>query len=189
MVAIRLQLPYTGRDAFVREYAINMSAAGMFIAALQPPSVGSVVRFEVVLADHKPILRGEGQVVFTTSPSSPAPPGEQSAGELSGFGLRFTRLSAESQGVLAQVLAFKTAHPALFFAPVADPYSGGDALAPLQGHPLLRPADGRHFPAPSAPAGEEAALQALLVPTKAAPLPIGADAARLLDELLSRRAR
>ena len=189
MLALRFQLQYADVDAFIRSYAVNLSAAGMFIAAKEPQAVGTALRFEVVLADERPILRGEGQVVWTAQADATSPP----ADALSGLGVRFSRLDAPSRGVLAQALAYKAAHPALFFAPIPDPYASlgfrpevrphsaparvAPAVAPLAAPPTI--------PAPAA--AEEAALQSLLQPLASPPPPTATDAARLLDELLGRR--
>jgi uncharacterized protein (TIGR02266 family) len=132
-LAIRFQLQYGEVDAFVRGYAVNLSPAGMFIAAREPPAVGTTLLFEVVLADGRPLMRGEGEVVWTTG----APVAQQGAVAatdsvpLCGFGLRFGRLTAASRAVVAQVLAYKAAHPEQFFAPLLDPYAGGGAPAAL----------------------------------------------------------
>ena len=119
-------------EAFVRSYAVNLSAGGMFIATREPPAVGTVLRFEVVLADDRPVLRGEGQVVWTAGADQPGPPtgsGPASslaapAGEpLAGLGVRFGRLDAKSRAVVARVLAYKAAHANQFFTQVPDPYA------------------------------------------------------------------
>lgn len=212
-LAIRFQLQYGEVDAFVRGYAVNLSPAGMFIAAREPPAVGTTLQFEVVLADGRPLLRGEGEVVWTTG----APVAQQGAAAaadsvpLCGFGLRFGRLTAASRAVVAQVLAYKAAHPEQFFAPLLDPYAGGGAPAalPTSWRPPAAPASAgtppaladladappRAAPRPwtdsvaGSPADEQAALKALLQPAPRTPLPAPADAARLLDALLDRDRR
>lgn len=206
-LAIRFQLQYGDVDAFVRGYAVNLSPAGMFIACREPPAVGTTLQFEVVLAEARPLVRGEGQVVWTTGAPA-AQQGEAAAADaaaLCGFGLRFGRLTAASRAVVAQVLAYKAAHPEQFFAPIADPYAGGDSPAappspwmpppaaplPAAAPPCLAgppPAAPPPPPGPLAvpPADEEAALQALLQPAPRTPPPAPADAARLLDALLDR---
>ena len=217
-LAIRFQLQYGEVDAFVRGYAVNLSPAGMFIAAREPPAVGTTLQFEVVLADGRPLIRGEGEVVWTTG----APVAQQGGAAtdsvpLCGFGLRFGRLTAASRAVVAQVLAYKAAHPEQFFAPLLDPYAGGGAPAalptpwrlpaalPPAGAPPelaavsdladLADAPPRAAALPwtgsvaGAPADEEAALKALLQPAPRTPLPAPADAARLLDALLDRDRR
>lgn len=209
-LAIRFQLQYGEVDAFVRGYAVSLSPAGMFIASREPPAVGTTLQFEVVLADGRPVLRGEGQVVWTTDGSA-AEQGAAAAGDsvpLCGFGLRFGRLTAPSRAVVAQVLAYKAAHPEQFFAPLVDPYAGGGAPAalpppwmppaapvPAAAPPDLADVPLRAAPLPpigpvaGAPADEEVALQALLQPAPRTPLPARADAGRLLDALLDRDRR
>lgn len=206
-LAIRFQLQYGDVEAFVRGYAVNLSPAGLFIACREPPAVGTTLQFEVVLADARPLLRGEGQVVWTTDASAASPAGAGDSIPLCGFGLRFERLTAASRAVVAQVLAYKAAHPEQCFAPVVDPYAGGGAPAArplaflLPAAPAPAAASPRSAAAPPAvplsppgpfagsPADEEAALQALLRSAPRTPPPAPADAARLLDALLDRDRR
>lgn len=201
-LAIRFQLQYGDVEAFVRGYAVNLSAAGMFIASREPPAVGTTLQFAVVLADEQPLLCGEGQVVWTAGaapPAGAAEPGVAAApgsAPLCGFGLRFGRLTLASRAVVDQVLAYKAAHPEQFFVPIADPYAGPGsppAAPPQLGAAAALPAVSRGVPrtadrsAAGSPADQEAALQALLQPAPAPPLPAPADTARLLDALLDRR--
>lgn len=201
-LAIRFQLQYGDVEAFVRGYAVNLSAAGMFIASHKPPAVGTTLQFAVVLADEQPLLRGEGQVVWTAGaapPAGAAEPGVAAApgsAPLYGFGLRFGRLTLASRAVVDQVLAYKAAHPEQFFVPIADPYAGPGnppAAPPQLGAAAALPEVPRGVPrtadrlAAGSPADQEAALQALLQPAPAPPLPAPADTARLLDALLDRR--
>lgn len=216
-LAIRFQLQYGDVDAFIRGYAVNLSPAGMFIACREPPAVGATLQFEVVLADARPVVRGEGQVVWTTGAAAHGDAAAADAVPLCGFGLRFGRLTAASRAVVAQVLAHKAAHPEQFFAPLTDPYAGSGSPAALPpawvppaspvpaataAAPLLpaavpaAPADTPRAvplsppgPFAGAPADEEAALQALLQSAPRTPLPAPADAARLLDALLDRDRR
>lgn len=174
-LAIRFQLQYGDVDAFIRGYAVNLSPAGMFIACREPPAVGTTLQFEVVLADARPVVRGEGQVVWTTGAAAHGDAAAADAAPLCGFGLRFGRLTAASRAVVAQVLAHKAAHPEQFFAPLADPYagSGPPAALPLAWVPPAATALAATVPAATAPAP----LLPAAVPTapadtpRAAPLP------------------
>ena len=200
VLALRCQLQYADVEAFIRSYAVNLSAAGMFIAAKEPPKVGTALRFEIVLSDDRPILRGEGQVMWTAradAESAAASHPAAAAETLSGLGVRFSRLDAASRGVLARALAYKAAHPALFFTAIPDPYASpgyrpesslhsASAHARPATEPLASPA-APSLAAPVTSAAEEAALQSLLQPTESRPRPTATDAARLLDELLGRR--
>lgn len=209
---VRFQLDYADGEAFVRGYAGNLSAAGMFIAAEEPPAVGTQLRFDVLLADERIILRGEGEVVWTAPSaldSAGAPEGDTA---LHGCGLRFLRLDAASHAVLRQVLAYQAAHPAQFFTELPDLYAPRDpqsaaasppALPSLQAAPAGRSIAGAAKPSsfrapdpwlqlaptsvPVSPDEEQAALQQLLVPPPPPSPPAAADAARQLDALLQRR--
>ena len=176
-LAIRFQLQYGDVDAFIRGYAVNLSPAGMFIACREPPAVGTTLQFEVVLADGRPVVRGEGQVVWATDAPAAAHDGAAAtdAVPLCGFGLRFDRLTAASRAVVAQVLAHKAAHPEQFFAPLADPYAGSGSPAALPPAwvppvPLAHAAAAPALPAP-APRAPAAVPAAPADAPRAVPLP------------------
>lgn len=180
-LAVRLQLQYADSDAFVRDYAGNLSAAGMFIPADELPVVGAALRFAVVLADERCLLRGEGEVVWTAGagpgqaraaqPAGPAP--ADAAPPLRGFGLRFLRLDAASREVVKQVLAYKATQPARFFTEPPDPYAPGGPHLPYgeERFGSTAPPAVPALPPTAAPA--TAAPSDLAAPTLAAPRPAG----------------
>lgn len=205
-LAVRFQLQYADDEAFVRGYAGNVSAAGMFVAADEPPPPGTRLYFAVLLADERCVLGGDGEVVWVAAKSAAARPAEaangaavtETGGALHGFGLRFIRLDARSVELLRQVLAYKAAHPERFFTAPADPYAAhgtapiGLAIAtnPAPAAPASLSGESRRSaPGPAAVgslADEEAELKSLLRPALPAP-PSAGDTARRLDDLLRRR--
>ena len=62
VVALRCSLDYPDIETFIVRYGRNLSTRGIFLPSADPPPAGTAVRFEVVLADGRPILRGEGPV-------------------------------------------------------------------------------------------------------------------------------
>lgn len=101
---MRINLKYADVGTFIERYAVNVSRGGVFIPARTPRDVGTLVRFEFLLAGGTPVLRGEGQVIWV-KPYDPAQPRR-----VHGMGLRFTRLDPDSRQVLEQVLAWKRDH-------------------------------------------------------------------------------
>ena len=63
LVSIRFRLQYPDVETFIAKYAVNISEGGMFIASMDAPPVGTVVRFELSIAGGLSILHGEGEVV------------------------------------------------------------------------------------------------------------------------------
>ncbi|MBL9004252.1 MAG: hypothetical protein JNJ46_08405 [Myxococcales bacterium] len=112
---IRCTLDYPRLDDFVARYGRNLSRAGVFLPMREPLEIGSSVRFEIVLSDSQVALRGEGTVSFR-APFEPGAPDR-----LHGIGLRLSKLDGHSRTVIERALAYKAAHPALFFEPARDP--------------------------------------------------------------------
>lgn len=120
-VALRLHLEYPSVQAFIQSYAVNLSAQGMFWPSTTPLQPGERLRFEVVLADALPVLRGEAEVVWT----------EQSP-TLQGMGVRFVRLDAQSQELLTQALTWKAEHPEACYQAAPDPFAAPFVAAPAR---------------------------------------------------------
>jgi molecular chaperone DnaK len=100
--SMRIKLKYPDLETFIQKYAVNISRGGIFIATKQPKPVGTMLRFEFLLATgDQSIIRGEGQVQWTRE-FDPAQPTKAH-----GMGVRFTRLDSESQAVIDRALAFR----------------------------------------------------------------------------------
>lgn len=82
-------------DEFLREYAMNVSANGVFIRTPDPLPIGTKVRlkFTVVVEDFETI-EGVGKVVRCVMPGGDEPPG---------IGVVFTSLTDRSRDVLARL--------------------------------------------------------------------------------------
>jgi molecular chaperone DnaK len=99
---MRITLKYPDVKAFVEKFATNVSRGGIFIASRTPKSVGTAVRFELLLSDGKSrVLRGEGMVAWVREfdPRQPNRP--------HGMGIKFSKLDPESRKVVDRILAFK----------------------------------------------------------------------------------
>ncbi|HND11923.1 MAG TPA: TIGR02266 family protein [Pseudomonadota bacterium] len=133
VIAIRFRLQYPDVDTFVAKYAVNISEGGIFIASMDPPAVGSIVRFELSIAGGQPILRGEGQVVWN-APFDPLRPMDTC-----GMSLRFLRMDADGVALIRRVLSYKSDHPERFFTAAPDPYATAAyrPQPPAQSHPQV----------------------------------------------------
>lgn len=103
---MRIKLKYPDLETFIQKYAVNISRGGIFIATRQPKPVGTVVKFEFLLAnaEQTSLIRGEGVVQWNREydPATPT--------KAHGMGLKFTRLDAESQLVVDRALAYRQSH-------------------------------------------------------------------------------
>ncbi len=117
VIAIRFRLQYPDVETFIAKYAANISEGGIFIASMDPPEVGALVRFELSIAGGLTLLHGEGDVVWTT-PFDPMRPMAAC-----GMSLRLQRVDADGQTLIARVLAYKAAHPQQFVTAAPDPYA------------------------------------------------------------------
>ncbi len=101
VVAFRVKLKYPDLDTFVERYAKNVSRKGVFVASKKPRPKGTKVRFELLLSDGTAALKGEG-VVQWVKPFDPDHPKKPH-----GMGIKFTKLTPESQEVLDRILSLK----------------------------------------------------------------------------------
>jgi len=127
---MRIKLKYPDVDTFIQKYAVNISKGGIFIATKTPKPVGTLIRFEFLLANAETtaVIRGEGQVQWTrefdaTQPTKPH-----------GMGVKFTKLDGESQAVVERALAYREAQAqgkrkGEESAPVAAMAAGGEPAA------------------------------------------------------------
>jgi molecular chaperone DnaK len=204
VVSIRFRLQYPDVETFVAKYAVNISAGGIFIASMDPPPVGVIVRFELSIAGGQPILRGEGEVVWTVAfdPMQPM--------ATCGMSIRFQRVDAEGQLLIQRVLAYQAAHPEQFVKDAPDPYASV-AYRPQPPSYVPAPAPSARSPVtthtttpepaassgssqssrvtPTAPAADVDGELADLLKPRAASAVTPADASRKLAELLDRRLR
>lgn len=122
---MRIKLKYPDVETFIQKYAVNISRGGIFIATKQPKPVGTFVKFEFLLSDAttSSIIRGEGQVQWTKE-YDPAHPMKAH-----GMGVKFSRLDAESQGVIDRALRWRAEHGTNPGAPVPVPTSSAHTIS------------------------------------------------------------
>src|SRR5690606_25154845 len=102
-IALRVRLRYTGVEQFISKFATNLSRGGMFLATRSPRPVGTLLEFQLVLADGSPIVEGTGEVRWT-APYDRATPESRH-----GMGIAFVELSEESAAVVERALAERRA--------------------------------------------------------------------------------
>jgi molecular chaperone DnaK len=101
-ITLRIKFKSESVDAFIARYGADVSPGGIFIRTRDPLGVGTSLRFEFSLAGGQSLLAGHGTVVWVREPD------QTRAGVIPGMGVRFDKLSPESQNALGTILAGKT---------------------------------------------------------------------------------
>jgi hypothetical protein len=94
-VAIRIVRPYGSPEEFVRGDLEALTKTSITLAGAQPRPKGVILRFEVTLANGRPVMRGEGRVLGYTDEA--------------GLSLRFTRLDPKSKALVDWAAGIKDA--------------------------------------------------------------------------------
>lgn len=97
-VALRIVRPYRTEDELLSAEANAFTRTGVVLIGAPSRPSGVVLRFEIVLADGTPAMRGEGRVVGYRPPTS---------AEEGALMLRFTRLDVKSKGLLDRAVALR----------------------------------------------------------------------------------
>jgi uncharacterized protein (TIGR02266 family) len=104
---MRIKLKYPDVETFISKYAVNISRGGIFIATKTPKPVGTMVRFEFLLANAEgtSLIRGDGQVQWVREfdPTQPQ--------RAHGMGVKFIKLDDHSQAIVDRALAYRAASP------------------------------------------------------------------------------
>jgi uncharacterized protein (TIGR02266 family) len=136
-VSAPVRIHYESILDFHETQSVNISRSGMFLSCAVPQPVGTIVDFELALADGLKLLRGKGEVVRVTSTP------------IAGMGVRFRELDEEARRFLDRIVQVNEEEgrlPAisLDFAspPAGTPSSGSMAssrYSPLRGATTLQP--------------------------------------------------
>lgn len=117
-VTLKIKFKSGTLDEFIERYAVDISQGGIFIRTKDPLPVGTTLKFAFLLKDATPLIAGEGTVVWNRA-HDPA-----RTGISPGMGVRFDKLSSDSQGTLDEVLARKSGSS-------TNPNSESNAAMPL----------------------------------------------------------
>ena len=119
---LRIKFRSASLDQFIERYAVDVSRGGIFIRTREPLPVDTRLRLEFQLQDSTPLLAGEGTVVWIREHD----PARENV--TPGMGVRFDKLTPESQPTLEKILAEKTRLEQAGVAAVAQPKGGGMAV-------------------------------------------------------------
>src|SRR5512140_3509240 len=131
-ITLRIRFKSASLDEFIGRYGADVSPGGLFIRTKQPVEVGTSLQFDFSLADGSPLLSGMGTVAWVRE-SDPA-----RANNVPGMGLRFDKLTAESQHTHQLILAEKARKegkalstpypPTSFVSPAIKPSPSPDGM-------------------------------------------------------------
>ncbi|HVU01610.1 MAG TPA: TIGR02266 family protein, partial [Polyangiaceae bacterium] len=128
-------------DEFIEHHSYDVSRGGMFIKTPSPFPPGTLLKFEVRIADEKKVMQGVGRVVWKRDANSAA------ADSPSGMGVKFIKLDDDSKSVIDQLVgkrgnnegAFDAGERTSGEASAATPAAA--APAPAAAAPVQPPAD------------------------------------------------
>jgi uncharacterized protein (TIGR02266 family) len=133
-ITLRIKFKSASLDEFISRYGADVSPGGLFIRTKQPLDVGTSLHFEFTLADGGGLLAGFGTVAWVRE-NDPA-----RANNIPGMGLRFDKLTPESQHTHQLILAEKARKegkaigtpypPTSFVAPAARPTPDSEITRP-----------------------------------------------------------
>lgn len=102
-VPVRLEVEYSSLDAFLSDYAINMSRGGLFLASQRPAPVGTPVMLRFVLPDQTIPVEITGEVKWVNP---------EGVGQLiPGMGIEFRDLDRDAERKLARYVKTHSADP------------------------------------------------------------------------------
>src|SRR6185436_12664185 len=142
-ITLRIKFKSESVDAFIARYGADVSPGGIFIRTRDPLGVGTSLRFEFSLAGGQSLLEGHGTVVWVREPD------QTRAGVVPGMGVRFDKLSPDSQNALGTILAGKTGKESSNAARLS-------AARPVMPAAPLEPAEAAEFQSRPTPASMKA---------------------------------
>jgi uncharacterized protein (TIGR02266 family) len=128
-VVVPVRYRYESFINFVETQSMNISRSGMFLLAKEALPVGTLIDFELSLADGFPLLRGKGEVVRTSA-------------DPRGMGIRFRELDEPSRKLIDRILhinAQEGKQPTVSLDFHEQQPSAGSALAGLKGATRISP--------------------------------------------------
>jgi uncharacterized protein (TIGR02266 family) len=100
-IDLQLRFDCLSPQNFIERHGGDLSRGGIFVRSRERLAVGRMVKLDLQLGDGSPLIVGDGTVFWTRDPD--AARGEQEFG----MGVRFGRLTPQSQKMLAYLLAEK----------------------------------------------------------------------------------
>ena len=122
-VNLRIKFRSESLEQFIERYAVDVSRGGIFIRTREPLAVGTQLKLDFQYQNGGPLMAGDGTVVWIRDPDPSRP------NIPPGMGVRFDRLSPESQAVLELLLADKVKREKSGLASTISPITGSAGIA------------------------------------------------------------
>jgi uncharacterized protein (TIGR02266 family) len=120
-------------DEFIEHHSHDVSRGGIYIKTPSPFQPGTLLKFEIRIADDKPMLQGVGRVVWKRESAGPG--SEKPAG----MGVKFIKVDEASRNLIDRLIVSKGEHVSSYDAEPVDPSSGGSLRSTQAG---VRPTAG-----------------------------------------------
>jgi uncharacterized protein (TIGR02266 family) len=121
IVSLNVRYKSATVDEFIENHSHDVSKGGIFIKTPTPFPPGTLIKFEIRIANDKAVIMGVGRVVWKREPS-------QAAGERpSGMGVKFIKIDDSSRQLIDRVVAEKEGAGAAY---AADSDGGGGGSTP-----------------------------------------------------------
>jgi uncharacterized protein (TIGR02266 family) len=165
-VNLRIKFRSASLQQFIERYGVDVSRGGIFIRTREPLPVGTRLKLDFQLVDAAPLFQGDGTVVWIREYD----PGK--TGVTPGMGVRFDRLTPESQPTLDKILDEKMKLQQSGAAPGAISKAGA-GLAVRRPSGVIAALDtlGPKSPPPPPAAAVEVKMDAAVGATPAAAMP------------------
>ena len=122
-VNLRIKFRSESLEQFIERYAVDVSRGGIFIRTREPLAVGTQLKLDFQYQNGGPLMAGDGTVVWIRDPDPSRP------NIPPGMGVRFDRLSPESQAVLELLLADKAKREKSGLSTTFSPITGSAGIA------------------------------------------------------------
>src|SRR5580765_443764 len=138
-VNLRIKFRSESLQQFIERYGVDVSRGGIFIRTREPLPVGTRLKLDFQLVDTAPLFQGDGTVVWIREHDA------SRAGVTPGMGVRFDRLTTESQTTLDTILEEKIRLQQSGVAPgsIAKAGAGIAVRRPSGAFATIDPAGGR----------------------------------------------
>jgi uncharacterized protein (TIGR02266 family) len=133
-------------DEFIEHHSHDVSRGGMFIKTPSPFPPGTLLKFEVKIAEDQKVMQGVGRVVWKREPS------ESADDRPAGMGVKFIKIDEESTRVIDQLVKSRGDGKAAFEA-------GEEPAVPAPSRPpAVKPVEPLKAPEPLKPAAAAPAV-------------------------------
>lgn len=87
-------------DEFIEQYSLDISRGGIFIKTSSPFAPGTLLKFEIRIAEDRTVLQGIGRVVWKREPAE----ADAGGGKPAGMGVKFIKIDDASKQVIEDLV-------------------------------------------------------------------------------------